>query len=528
MPNEEESGKVELEHKRERGRLAQRAFRKRQIDTIRELREDNQALRAAIDRISRVYATGPVSQALHAELQTALEEAFRVAGLDPSLARSFSDSGEDGEDDDVMSVPSGYPAPGQLGAMLSQSGGNLSLGASVFSAPPVSNQLAMTTQALNPLYTQQAMTQPQMYSQLPFSTSSPPSPTLSSNGRMSPRMTYGLWFEPDRNIRIVQPPQDIIPYVGEGMRTLAGAIFWTGMGHSLNALRTILNARIRGVVIDPDAPSSDDESDDGGDGGFVGKDGDRSFSRDFSHLTLRPEPVDGGRLVVGGVDDEDEDEAEETLTETQKANLDGGQTQTRPRSNQKSSPRPHRDFPSQHHPTEPTTTHHRSRSQKERKYRRRLREAQRFIGARFAHTLRLIPDRSVYDILHARFVYRSKGWIAGDHPGRDPETPMRLFTAILRETAFASEIGDLASWMTPVDIDGYVQQWLALTPAGWAPWAAALRGGGTPQRVDMVNKLIQAIVMYGQCFGEGPRYRAEHVRRSTAQFRRITVYDYIV
>src|SRR5207244_2187942 len=91
-------------------------------------------------------------------------------------------------------------------------------------------------------------------------------------------------------------------------------------------------------------------------------------------------------------------------------------------------------------------------------------------------------------------------------------TPMRLFAAILRETAFASEIGDLASWMTPVDIDGYVQQRLALTPAGWAPWAAALQGRGTPQRVDMINKLIKAVGMCGQCFGDAPRYRAEHVR----------------
>ncbi len=104
---------------------------------------------------------------------------------------------------------------------------------------------------------------------------------------MSPRLTYGLWFEPDRAIRIVHPPRDIVPYVGDGMRSFAGAIFWTGMGLSLKALRTVIQARYRGIVVDPESLSAygddGDDNDDDSVGGDAGLDSGLSASSSDGH-----------------------------------------------------------------------------------------------------------------------------------------------------------------------------------------------------------------------------------------------------
>ncbi|KAK4446607.1 hypothetical protein QBC34DRAFT_146809 [Podospora aff. communis PSN243] len=219
MPgSENEIDDVELAQRRERGRLAQRAFRRRQIDTIRELREDNQALRDAIDEISRAAATGPAHAHNHqSQLQAAIQNAFRVAGLDASLARSLSDVGEDDDSDPPLNTP-GFPQPQHQQQGLLEGGSiDPSLDFMSLGAPLIPTTAAATTSA-------------NIYSQLAAPTS-PPYQTTSSDssrsGRVSPRLTYGLWFEPDRAIRIVHPPHDIMPYVGEGMRSLAGTVFWT-------------------------------------------------------------------------------------------------------------------------------------------------------------------------------------------------------------------------------------------------------------------------------------------------------------
>jgi hypothetical protein len=239
-----------LQQRRERGRLAQRAFRRRQIDTIRELREDNQALRDAIDDISRAAAAGPAhAHNRQSQLQAAIQNAFRVAGLDASLARSLADLGEDDDSDPPLSTP-GFPQPQQRQQGLLEGGSiDPSLDFMSLGAPLIPTTAAATTGT-------------NIYSQLAAPTSPPYHTTASeasSGGRVSPRLTYGLWFEPDRAIRIVHPPHDIVPYIGEGMRSLAGTIFWTGMGFSLGAFRTLLNARYRGVVLDDPRDSSPDD-----------------------------------------------------------------------------------------------------------------------------------------------------------------------------------------------------------------------------------------------------------------------------
>jgi hypothetical protein len=49
-------------------------------------------------------------------------------------------------------------------------------------------------------------------------------------GRMSPRFDYGLWLDPSRSIRIVDPPYDIVPYLGHGRHSFAGHLHWHCIG----------------------------------------------------------------------------------------------------------------------------------------------------------------------------------------------------------------------------------------------------------------------------------------------------------
>ncbi|KAF6836538.1 hypothetical protein CPLU01_03573 [Colletotrichum plurivorum] len=51
---------------------------------------------------------------------------------------------------------------------------------------------------------------------------------------MSPRLDYGLWVDPETLIRVIEPPVDIVPYLGGGMATLAGCIFWSAMNYTID------------------------------------------------------------------------------------------------------------------------------------------------------------------------------------------------------------------------------------------------------------------------------------------------------
>lgn len=51
---------------------------------------------------------------------------------------------------------------------------------------------------------------------------------------MSPRLDYGLWVDPETLIRVIEPPVDIMPYLGNGMTTLAGCIFWSAMNYTID------------------------------------------------------------------------------------------------------------------------------------------------------------------------------------------------------------------------------------------------------------------------------------------------------
>ena len=69
------------QQRKERGRLAQRAFRQRQIDTIAKLEASNSAMQEAIASVTRAAALVD-----NPELSRAVENALHVAGLNAGQA----------------------------------------------------------------------------------------------------------------------------------------------------------------------------------------------------------------------------------------------------------------------------------------------------------------------------------------------------------------------------------------------------------------------------------------------------------
>lgn len=63
------------------------------------------------------------------------------------------------------------------------------------------------------------------------------------SGRFSPRLGYGIWLDPDRFIRITEPPLDILPYIGPGKYTVAGRISWACLDYGYACLQEAMMTR---------------------------------------------------------------------------------------------------------------------------------------------------------------------------------------------------------------------------------------------------------------------------------------------
>ncbi|KAI1102876.1 hypothetical protein F4804DRAFT_249644 [Jackrogersella minutella] len=238
-PKEAKSGRTEapeyVSARRERGKLAQRAFRQRQIDTIRSLEEENQKLRKAISDISDAARQNDVAPSL----TLAISDARRVAGLPVTeMAGQPSGSGiptsEDSgwssstSNDDVANVdlvPSQNDS--MFGFMMSSSGGQELMD------EWSQLLLAGNTDAYVPSSTNQEtfdsgvdMTAPSVpHMRGPLSTMGVPLPS----------------FEPDRAIHLTNPPPDIVPYMGAGAYTLAGQMYWSAMAFGFQAIKAIIS-----------------------------------------------------------------------------------------------------------------------------------------------------------------------------------------------------------------------------------------------------------------------------------------------
>ncbi|KAJ0168969.1 hypothetical protein CTA2_5733 [Colletotrichum tanaceti] len=177
--------------RRERGVIAQREYRKRHASKVQKLQDENQKLKDVIAEIARASSHG--RRVLPEDLRAALFKARDLAGI-----------GDDGV--------------GQQGDARAEEVEQVEAGPSL-SPEQAAHPLASTA------VVRRAAT---LEIKLP-SDYQPP-----SDKRFSPRLDYGLWFDTDRIIRILDPPTDIVPYLGAGRHTLAGSIFWSTMDYTLD------------------------------------------------------------------------------------------------------------------------------------------------------------------------------------------------------------------------------------------------------------------------------------------------------
>ncbi|GKT63375.1 hypothetical protein ColTof4_05038 [Colletotrichum tofieldiae] len=170
--------------RRERGVIAQREYRKRHASKVQKLQDENQRLKNAIAEICRASRR---CNDLPDGLRAAVRDARNLAGITDA---------PDAADDNV---------------------GDIDAEQTACPSPEKPSQTPPTTSV----------------TQAPFEFRFPPD-DQTPEGRLSPRLDYGLWFEADRLVRVIDPPLDIVPYLGAGMHTIAGCIFWSTMNYTID------------------------------------------------------------------------------------------------------------------------------------------------------------------------------------------------------------------------------------------------------------------------------------------------------
>ncbi|KAI1455449.1 hypothetical protein F4805DRAFT_273736 [Annulohypoxylon moriforme] len=200
-----EDAEEELRRRRERGKLAQRAFRKRQSNKVskdkRNETETSRRLRKAIEGIMKVARSDD-----RPELLRAIREAAEATGSD---MRRLSEASNRRDEDGTATTESSCSSS-NIGNYVPASG----------------------IQSTGTTDTTQGNTQRTFAWQESWADLRPNSQKSTSFGmglaleRVKPRLDYGLWFDAGRFLRIDSPPLDIVPYLGEGMKTFAGRLFW--------------------------------------------------------------------------------------------------------------------------------------------------------------------------------------------------------------------------------------------------------------------------------------------------------------
>lgn len=224
-----EASAVTVRARRERGKLAQRAFRQRQIDTIRNLEDENKRLRDAILAISDAAGQDE-------KLSLAIWNARKAAGLPftevdsqlPAAAGINSDdSGWSSSDsnDGIANITPALPLDDEIWGFLTPSFDNSNELNENWAQPLPDSNLEISAAPLpesDVLDTGVDMT---MLSSMQDSIGAP-----------------GSWFELDKAIHYTTPPADIIPYLGIGAYTFAGQIFWSSMAFGFQAIRAIVSS----------------------------------------------------------------------------------------------------------------------------------------------------------------------------------------------------------------------------------------------------------------------------------------------
>ncbi|KAK4211490.1 hypothetical protein QBC37DRAFT_12574 [Rhypophila decipiens] len=484
----------ELTQRRERGRMAQRAFRQRQITTIRDLKGKNQELVDAIEHVTRAAARfsriDSPSSYDRASLDTAIKQARSLGGLPPVRP------------DDVIRVERDHwlPISNSLGLEPTQpsiptakdsdvSSRDSSLPSQTVSVEDMVYQDFQNRTVQNNTRNQSLVTRQYNSNTDSYFTSqetSAPAITTATGGRVSPRLTYGIWFEPDRFIRVINPPSDILPYLGPNINTLAGAIYWAGLGYGFTVLKEVLRMRaqtaaVASSLLQNPGPGSDPLP---------------IVTRLFGHSIKAAGPDADGEQILHDV-------IHARFTWRKQGYIPGDHPGADPEITRKLFSKVVEDFKTVPFPTPTSKISLQQRQQKSRR-----------------NSSDVITNRGVEDLDGQTTSDRTSNLESSTNPEQAPEA---VYT--VKE--------DISNWLTPAEIESYVRSRLD------APVPTTF-GGNSPEKIDystfetafqsrssnnnsgpkkrderlrasMLKRLVRSIADKGVCFGNSPRWRIDVV-----------------
>ncbi|KAF7550354.1 hypothetical protein G7Z17_g5778 [Cylindrodendrum hubeiense] len=176
--------------KRERGRVAQREYRKRHASRFQNLQEENQRLKNAIQKISQVASS---TERRGQDLEDAISEAVSIAGIqvnDQSPAEETSSS----QDSELVSL---------------------------VDPPPIREILSEQRTSTNQSETE--------------------SESLSQGSQSSLTLDRQIWLDTDRLVRIYDAPSDVLPFLGDGLFTIAGCLYWACTYYAITLWKKMKN-----------------------------------------------------------------------------------------------------------------------------------------------------------------------------------------------------------------------------------------------------------------------------------------------
>ncbi|OAG38516.1 hypothetical protein AYO21_07338 [Fonsecaea monophora] len=187
------------QRRRDKGKVAQRNFRKRQAEKALELKQNHKQLRHLVETVVLAHRDGDT-----ATLSQAIAQAGRAIGVGLDGDRM------DRVDERAQSDPSHTSMEGVV------------TGISNIIRPVCA---ATTEYSVEPTVTDRDTGQSLLQLSQPRS------------GRFSPRLDYGIWLDPERFLKIVDPPLDIRPYIGARKHTVAGRIAWAALDYGYACLQ---------------------------------------------------------------------------------------------------------------------------------------------------------------------------------------------------------------------------------------------------------------------------------------------------
>ncbi|KAH8678451.1 hypothetical protein BX600DRAFT_149469 [Xylariales sp. PMI_506] len=234
-----ESAADELSRRRERAKLSQRAFRKRKTAATQHMAEENKRLRAAIRDVVTASQQGNPD-----EIQRAIERAGAIIGASASCGGSEDILPWDPTEAD-LSAAGGDPAPHSSDKVSEETAEG------ALPSPVGSSQMTLMNldrdSGVEGIYDLSqpftSCTDPAWVSTDTLGRLSPDLPAFRPTREttfMSPFADYPLFSSPTSLLRVVDPPSDILPYLGAHIDSLAAHIYWTYTEVAVTMMKRIL------------------------------------------------------------------------------------------------------------------------------------------------------------------------------------------------------------------------------------------------------------------------------------------------